>query len=69
MKSLHRSVRALRKKPPVKAVRGTLLHMMRHWQYWHFGVTWTMWRLAYHYEWYDSPFWQVQLGPLWIILH
>jgi len=53
----------------VKAVRGTLRHMMWRWQYWHFGVTWTQWKLEYRYDWCDSPLWTIRVGPLWILLH
>jgi len=69
VKSLRRSVHALRKQPAVKPVLGTLLHMMWHWQYWHFGVTWTVWQLAYRCDWRDGELWTVRLGPLWVLLH
>ena len=66
---LHQSVVRRRAQPPIKAVRGTLLHMMRHRQYWHFGVTWKQWKLEYRYDWCDSPLWTIRVGPLWILLH
>jgi hypothetical protein len=47
----------------------TLLHMMRRWKNWHFGVTWMEWRLGYRYDCYHGPLWQVRVGPLWIMLH